>query len=185
MSKVKKLLKLFWIFFKIGSFTFGGGMAMLPLIQREVVDNQKWISEDEILDIFAIAQSTPGVLALNSSIFIGNKVMGFWGAVAAALAVTIPAFVSIILLLLVLTNLKNNVYVSKVFNGVKAASAALILLSAEKLGRGALKAKSDYIIGIVSFLIIIVLNINAAYAVIFGGVSGYLIYIFNRRKNNA
>jgi chromate transporter len=182
MEKVKKLFKIFWIFFKIGSFTFGGGMAMLPLIQKEVVD-QKWIDEEEILDIFAISQSVPGVIAINSSMFVGNRVMGFSGAIAASLGVILPAFVSIIVIVIALMKFKNNIYIEKVFSGIKAASAALILLSAISLGKSVLKSKSSYIIAAAAFLIIVILNISAAWAIILGGVSGYVIYVLGRRQN--
>lgn len=181
MDKIKKLLKIFWIFFKIGSFTFGGGYAMLPLIQDEVVNKEKWVEENEILDIFAISQSIPGVIAINSSIFIGNKVMGLSGAIMAALGVILPAFLSIILILLVLTGLKDNVYVGKIFSGIRAASAALILLSAIKLGKAALKTKSSYFIAAASFIIIIIFNINAAWAVLLSGFIGYITYLMSRR----
>jgi chromate transporter len=173
---------LFWVFFKIGSFTFGGGLAMLPLIQKEVVDNRKWVKEEEILDIFAVSQSMPGVIAVNTSIFIGKNTAGLGGAIAAALGVVLPAFFSIIIVLLLLSGLKDNVYVSKVFSGIKAASAALILLAAVKLGKSAIKGKSGYIIAIISFLMIVVFNISAAWAIVFGGVAGYASYFYNRRK---
>jgi chromate transporter len=183
MEKLKKLIKIFWIFFKIGSFTFGGGMAMLPLIQKEVVDNQKWINDEEILDIFAISQSVPGVIAINSSMFVGNRVMGFSGAIAASLGVILPAFFSIIIIVIALMKFKNNIYIEKVFSGIKAASAALILLSAISLGKSVLKSKSSYVIAAASFLIIVILNVSAAWAIILGGVSGYVIYVLGRRKN--
>lgn len=182
MKNLKKLLKIFWIFFKVGTFTFGGGLTMLPLIEKEVVDNQKWIEEEEILDVFAICQSVPGVIAINSAIFVGNKVKGVSGAIAAALGVILPAFIAIILILVALTGIRNNIYVEKVFRGIAAASTALIFLSAVKLGKGALKSKWQYIVAAVSFLIIIIFNINAAWAVVLGGAAGYIIYIFGRRR---
>lgn len=182
MKKLRIFCQLFWVFFKIGSFTFGGGLAMLPLIQKEVADNRKWVKEEEVLDIFAISQSVPGVIAVNTSIFIGKNVAGISGAIAATLGVVLPAFLSILLVLLLLTNLKDNIYVGKVFSGIRAASAALILLSAVKLGKSAIKGKTGYIVALISFLIIIVFNINAAWAVIFGGITGYAVYLFNWRS---
>ena len=95
-DKLKTLLSLFWSFFKIGAFTFGGGYAMISLIQREAVEVKKWITEDDILDIIAIAESTPGPIAINSSTFVGYKVMGFWGAFCATLGTVIPSFVVIL-----------------------------------------------------------------------------------------
>ncbi len=181
MDKLKKCLKLFWVFFKVGSFTFGGGLAMLPLIQREVVDKNKWIKEEEILDVFAISQSVPGVIAVNSSIFIGKSVSGISGSIAAVLGVVLPAFLSIIAALMVLKNLQGNIYVEKIFSGIRAASAALILLSAVKLGKSAVKGKTGYIIALISFTIIVVFNKSAALAVIIGSLAGYLVHFKKER----
>ena len=181
MKKFKSLLELFFIFFKIGSFTFGGGLAMLPLIQNEVVDKRKWVSEEEILDVFAVSQSVPGVIAINSAIFIGNRTFGIAGAVFAALGVILPAFISILLIITLLFSLRENIYVQRIFSGIKAASAALILLAAVKLGKSAIKGKSGYVIAAVSFCFIVVFNIHAAWSVVFGGVAGYLTYLYDKR----
>ncbi|HBF38970.1 MAG TPA: chromate transporter [Firmicutes bacterium] len=182
MNRLRSLIKLFWIFFKVGSFTFGGGLTMLPLIQEEVVEKQKWVSEEEIVDIFAISQSVPGVIAINSSIFIGNKVAKIPGTIAAALGVILPAFLSIILILIALLHFQNNVYVERVLSGIRAASAGLILLSAIKLGKNILKDKLNWIIAIAAFTAICVFNINAAWAVIGGGLVGYFAYLLKRAR---
>lgn len=181
MKDYKKLFKIFWVFLKVGSFTFGGGLTMLPLIQKEVVDNQKWVDEEEILDVFAISQSVPGVIAINSSIFVGYKVAGLAGSIVAAIGVILPAFLSIVVLVTLLTNFRDNLYVEKVFAGIRAASAALILLSAYKLGKSAVKTKKAAIIAVISFLIIVIFNINAAWAVVLGALSGYYTYALSRR----
>lgn len=180
---LKQLGNIFWIFFKIGAFTFGGGLAMLPLIQREVVDKRQWVSEAEILDIFAISQSVPGAIAVNSAIFIGKRISGSKGAVVATLGVVLPAFVSIILIITILIGLKGNIIVDKVFTGIRAASAALILLAALKLGKAAIKGKAGYIIALVSFGMIVVFDIHAMWAVIFGGAAGLLNYWKNREQS--
>jgi chromate transporter len=184
MKKLKLMWQLFLIFFKIGTFTFGGGLAMLPLIQKEVVDKRKWVKEEEILDIFAVAQSVPGVIAINSATFIGNKLAGIPGAIFAAFGVILPAFASILIVISILIGLKDNVYVGKVFSGIRAASAALILLSAIKLGKSAIKGKIGWVVAIVSFTAIVLLDIHAAWAVVFGGVSGFATHLYDRRKNN-
>jgi chromate transporter len=178
----KTVWQLFWVFFKVGSFTFGGGYAMMPLMQKEVNERRGWISETEIIDIFAISQSIPGVIAINSSIFIGNKVAGVPGAVMAALGMILPAFFSIILILLVLTGIQGNRYVEKVFAGIRAASAALILLAAVKIGKTVLKKRRHYLIAALCLLGIVLLNINAVWAVVLGGVVGYLSYRLKGRK---
>ena len=91
-EKIKRILQLFLVFFKIGAFTFGGGYAMIPLIQKEVVENKKWITDDDILEIIAIAESTPGPIAINSATFVGYRTCGFWGAFFSTLGVILPSF---------------------------------------------------------------------------------------------
>lgn len=185
LSKYHNLSQLFYVFIKVGTFTFGGGYAMLPLIQKEVVDHLHWVTEHEIVDIFAISQSVPGVISLNSAIFIGKKVAGIPGAIVAAAGVVLPAFLSILLILLLLMRYQNNIYIEKAFGGIRAASAALILLSAIKLGRSILKDKVGWFIAALSFTAIILLNINAAWAIVASGLMGYVIYRWHRRKNRA
>lgn len=182
MDQFLVVKKLFWVFLKVGSFTFGGGYAMLPLIQKEVVDQQKWISEAEILDVFAISQSVPGVIAINSALFIGNKVAGVPGAVAAALGMILPAFVSILLILVFLLSMKGNIYVDKVFGGIRAASAGLIFLAALKLGKGILKNKLGWLIAAASFAAIALFNVNAVWSVVGGGLAGYFSYLALRGR---
>ncbi|MBP5290727.1 MAG: chromate transporter, partial [Paludibacteraceae bacterium] len=87
-----KLLQLFWTFFKIGAFTLGGGYAMIPLVQREVVDNRRWLGEEEFLDLIALAQSAPGIIAVNTAVFVGYKVGGWRGLVLSVLGATLPSF---------------------------------------------------------------------------------------------
>ena len=160
-------------------------MAMLPLIQKEVVDRRKWISEEEIVDVFAISQSMPGVIAINASIYVGTRVAGFAGAVSAAFGVILPAFVSIILVVTLLSFLQGNPVVDKVFAGIRAASAALILQAAIKLGKKAVKSKLDIAIAAISFIIIVFFSVSAVYAILFGAVVGLVAYAYGRSKKNA
>lgn len=156
---------------------------MLPLIQKEVVDKRHWVTEAEILDIFAISQSVPGVIAVNSAIFIGKRVSGLKGAILATLGVVLPAFVSIILIITILIGLRGSRIIEKVFTGIRAASAALILLAALKLGKTAIKGKIGFIIALVSFGMIVIFNIHAMWAVIFGGLAGLLTYWRNKEQS--
>ncbi|TCL57458.1 chromate transporter [Hydrogenispora ethanolica] len=176
-----ELWNLLWVFFKVGCFTFGGGLAMLPLIQKEVVDKRGWISESEILDVFAISQSIPGVIAINSGIFIGKKRAGIPGAIAAACGVILPAFLSILLVIAVLYRVKEEPVVAKIFTGIRAASAGLILLAAFKLGKSAIKNRAGLWIALISFAGIAIFNVYAMWAVVFGGAAGYFIHVYQRR----
>lgn len=173
---------LFVTFLKIGTFTFGGGLAMLPMIQKAVIEEKGWMTEEEVTDCFAISQSLPGVLAINAAIYIGNKKKALAGAVAATLGVALPAFVSIIIILLFLGKVENNTYVKGAFEGVKAATVALILVSTYKMGKQILKGKIEYFIAAVSFIIIVIAGISAVWAIVFGGLTGLFSYWRRRRK---
>lgn len=179
---MKLIFELFLTFLKIGAFTIGGGLAMLPLIRKTAVEEKGWMTEDEITDCLAIAQSLPGVLAINSAIYIGNKTKGLTGSIAAALGVILPSFVTIIAILLFLGKIEENRYVLGAFEGIKAASAALILVAAWKMGRQILKSKLSYLIAVISFCFIVLTGISAIWAIVFGGVTGLAADVFRRRK---
>ena len=129
MSKAKKILKLFIAFLKIGGFTFGGGYAMIPLIQKETVEKQGWITDDDILEILAIAESTPGPIAINSATFIGYKVAGVLGSAAATFGVILPSFVVISIIARVLTEFQHIKAVQYAFWGIRAGVIGLIIKS--------------------------------------------------------
>ncbi|CDF57306.1 chromate transporter [Thermobrachium celere] len=129
------LFELFMSFAKIGAFTLGGGYAMVPLIQEEVVEKKKWIDREEFLDILAVSQSTPGALAINMSVYIGYRLRGVLGSIFAALGCVLPSFLSIIFIAAFLTNFLDYKYVKKFFQGAGPAVAALILYSAAKIGK--------------------------------------------------
>lgn len=123
---MKTLLQLFWTFFKIGAFTFGSGYAMIPMIEKEVVDRRKWFERDEFYDQFALASSAPGPFALNTAVFVGYKLNGWWGSFAAVLGAIIPSFVIILLIAVCLTGFRGNAYVEAAFKGIRPAVIALI-----------------------------------------------------------
>ncbi|MDO4789423.1 MAG: chromate transporter [Porphyromonas sp.] len=120
------LWQLFRTFFIIGGFTFGGGHAMLPIIQEEIVNKKKWLTDKEFIDLFAVAQSLPGVFAVNMSIFIGYKLRGPIGAVACALGATLPSFLIILILALFFSQIRENEYVERVFKGLRPIVVAMI-----------------------------------------------------------
>ena len=128
-EKLKRMLALFLTFLKIGGFTFGGGYAMIPLIQKEVVDNKKWVTDDDILEIIAIAESTPGPIAINSATFIGFKTCGFWGSFCATVGVVLPSFVIIMIIAFLLSGFAEITAVKYAFFGIRAGVLALLLKS--------------------------------------------------------
>ncbi|MDR1933467.1 MAG: chromate transporter [Spirochaetales bacterium] len=174
--KARDLLTMFVSFFKIGAFTIGGGYAMLPLIEREFVDVRGWVTQEEIVDVFAVAQSLPGVIAINTSICIGYKIGGIRGSLMAAAGMIIPSFVSILLIAVFLVNMQNNQWIQKAFSGVRAGVTAMILLAAIKLGKSVLRNPPAWVLGALSFLALVVFDINAILVILASALSGFVIY---------
>lgn len=143
---LKRTLNLFLTFFKIGAFTFGGGYAMVGLIHKEMVEKKKWISDEEMLDIIAIAESTPGVIALNTATYVGAKVAGVLGAFFASIAVMLPSVIIITAISFAIEEFGNNKYVKWAFLGIRSAVAALILNAAIKLSKHNEKKLVCYIV---------------------------------------
>ena len=136
---MKKYLELFLTFAKVGVCTFGGGYAMLPILQRELVEKKGWATEDQLADYYAVGQCTPGVIAVNTATFVGASQGGVWGGIIATLGVVFPSMVIIILVAAFLRNFMENQWVVHAFNGVRAGVVALILSSVIKLVKGAMK----------------------------------------------
>ena len=136
---MKILWELFSTFFKMGAFTFGGGYAMLSLIQKEVVDNKKWATDEEVLDYYAVAQCTPGVIAVNTATFVGYKQKGILGAVAATFGVVLPSLLIITVIASVLQNFMEYKIVQHIFGGIRVAVAVLIVNAVITMGKKAIK----------------------------------------------
>ena len=135
VERAKRIMPLFLTFLKIGAFTFGGGYAMIPLIQREVSEKKKWISGQDILDVVSIAESTPGPIAVNAATFVGLKVAGFWGAFFATLGVVLPSFIVVSVLSFVLDRVQDLKVVKWAFEGVRVGVLALIMRAAISMFR--------------------------------------------------
>lgn len=172
----RKLIDLFMTFLKIGTFTLGGGLAMLPLIQKEFTEKKDWFSEEEIVDVLAICQSLPGIIAINSSIFIGYRMAGIAGAIVSIIAMSIPAFMSIIIVLYFLIFIRGNIYIDKAFVGVRAGVTALILMSAVSLSKSSIKDIFGIIIAASSFVAIAFLDISPIYVILSGAIIGIIYY---------
>ena len=129
---MKELFDLFWTFCKIGALTFGGGYAMLPIIQREIVENKKWSTEKEILDYYAVGQCTPGVIAVNTATFIGYKLRGITGGIIATIGVVFPSLIIILTIASFLQNFADMAIVQSAFAGIRVAVVALIITTVIK-----------------------------------------------------
>jgi len=181
-NKVKKLLSLFVTFFKIGAFTFGGGYAMIPLIQKEVAENKKWITDKEILDVVAIAESTPGPIAINSATFVGYKVCGFWGAFFSTLGVVVPSFVIILLISFVLREFAEYRAVKYAFMGIRAGVLALVLKALISMYKQCPKNLVSYVLAGLAFLIVTIFDINVLFVIIGCGVAGLITSLVAKRR---
>ena len=133
---MRELGSIFWSFLKIGAFTFGGGYAMIPIIQHEVINRRKWLSEREFSDLLTLAQSAPGPISLNTAVFVGYKQRNYLGALAAILGVVVPSFVIILLVAMFFANIRNNHWVDAAFRGMRPAVVALIVAPIVGLARG-------------------------------------------------
>ena len=178
MERLKKLLSLYWSFFKIGAMTFGGGYAMLPMLEREIVENKKWATQEEILNYFAVGQCTPGVIAVNTATFVGYNEEGVLGGIFATLGVVSPSIVIITVIAMVLSQISHITWVQHAFGGIRVAVAALILASVIKLFKSSVKNAVGLILCIIAFVLVAVLGASPLYivigAAIVGIVMGYL-----------
>ncbi|NLP14536.1 MAG: chromate transporter [Clostridium sp.] len=183
MKKVrfKELFEIFTTFFKIGAFTLGGGYAMLPLIENEVVEKKKWATQEEIIDIFAIVQSVPGVIAVNTSIFVGYKRAKLKGGMIAALGVVLPSFLIILAIYQLLFSLSDNIYVIKAFAGVRAGVTALILVTAIRLVKNTIKDVISGIIAVIAFVLILFFD-NDIFIILAGVILGIIRHLVSNLK---
>ena len=180
-GKMNTLLKLFTTFFKIGAFTFGGGYAMIPLIQREAVEKNNWVSDDDILEIIAIAESTPGPIAINSATFIGYKVAGNFGAAMATLGVALPSFLIISVISYILKEFQDNKTVAYAFFGIRAGVVALILKAIVTMFKKTEKNTVGVIIMLLAFILSAFTDVSVLFVIILCGVSGILTSFLRER----
>ena len=165
---------LFSDFFKIGAFTLGGGYAMIPIIQSEVVDRRHWLKQEEFLDIIAIAQSCPGVFAINMSVFIGYKLRKLPGALCAAFGTALPSFAIILLIAMFFSRFQDNPVVESIFKGIRPAVVALIAAPTFTLAKSAKITLSNCWIPIGSALAIYLMGVNPVFIILAAGFGGYL-----------
>ena len=166
--------KSFATFFKIGLFTLGGGYAMIPLIETEVVEKHRWVSKEEFLDLIAIAQSCPGVFAINISTFIGYKLRRTTGAISCALGTALPSFLIILAIAIVFHQFKENPVVAAMFRGIRPAVVALIAVPTFKMARQAKLNRFTIWIPIVSALLIWLLGVSPIYIILVAAIGGYI-----------
>ena len=182
MSKFEKALKLFTTFLKIGAFTFGGGYAMIPLIQHEVAEKNKWITDEDILEIVAIAESTPGPIAINSATFFGYRVCGVLGSLVSTLGVVLPSFIIILTISFVLAAFQEFRAVQYAFMGIRAGVLALVLKALISMFKKCPKGWVSYTVIAFAALIGILTNINVFLIIIASALFGLVTYSVLRRR---
>ncbi len=181
MSTGKQYWELFLVFFKIGAFTFGGGYAMIPLIRREVVEKKVWLSDDEFMDMLAIAQSMPGPISLNTALFVGNKRLGFKGSLFSGAGIILPSFIVILLIAMVFTQFKENTIVERIFRGIRPAVVALIAAPLLGLGKSAGVNLKNLWIPLSVALSVWLLKISPVYVILVAVLLGTSHYLFVKK----
>lgn len=169
---MRKLLHLFLMFFKIGLFTFGGGYAMLPLLQAEIVKKRRWATDEELLDLYSIGQCTPGIISVNVATFMGYRQAGIAGACAATLGMVMPSLIIITLLAAVLDRYMHNRYVSYAFAGIRICVVALILGIIYDLWKKGITDYKGAGIFAGALLLLLGFNLSAVWIVILAGIAG-------------
>lgn len=175
-----KSLELFRSFLKIGVFTFGGGYAMVPLIEREVVDRREWIERADFLDLLTLAQTSPGPLALNTSVFVGYKVDGYRGAFWAVMGVVVPSFVIILAIAMFFVSFRTNPVVEAVFKGMRPAVVALILAPVFGLSRGL--GVRRIALAVVALAATWYFGFSPVYLILVGALGGLALTYYNLKK---
>lgn len=176
------MITLFVTFFKIGLFTFGGGYAMIPLIHFYAVDKYHWITEQEFIDIIAIAESTPGPIAINSATYVGYKVLGVKGSAAATVGVVLPSLIIITIISAFLMKYKSNVWVEYAFKGIRVGVAVLILNAAVRIYKKVEKDVMAWILFLFGLLAAYFEWIPVVFIILIGGVIGIIYYVFVRKE---
>ena len=192
--KIRSLLQLFISFFKIGLFTFGGGYAMIPLIQKEASEKRKWIKEGEILDILAISESTPGPIAVNSATFIGYRVSGVLGAIVATFGLVLPSFCIILLISIFYESFRHIAFIDAMFKGIKVGVILILVNAIIKLS----KLLKKELFPIILFLVALIVSITLSFfnittipsisiiLIIFGLLMGLLVtFVISKKGKNS
>lgn len=179
------LWELFTAFVRIGVLTFGGGVAMLPMLEKECIEKHQWATEDEMMDYFAVGQCTPGVIAVNTATFIGYKTRGNVGGIVATLGVVFPSFAIIVAMASVLKMFQDNVYVMKAFSGIRVAVCALMLSAVLRLAKKAVTNIPTAVVAVVSFALQVFLGVSPVYIVIGGIAIGLAVFACGKGKGEA
>lgn len=174
-KQLTMLAQLFWVFFRIGPSTFGGGYAMMPSIEREVVDKKQWMEEKDLVDMVSLAGTAPGGVGVNAAAFVGFRKAGVSGAIAAVVGVTLPTFLIVIILSLFYLFFQDNPKVEAALKGVHSAVTALILLAAYRMAQTSVFDATTTSISIIALLVLLFGNISPLYVIVTGLLAGIIL----------
>jgi len=174
-NQLPMLLQLFWVFLRIGPATFGGGYAMIPLIEREVMTRRQWVKEEDMSDLLAVAGSAPGGVGVNAAALIGYRKAGIGGAVAAIAGMTMPAFMLVLLVSLLYTQYAEYQKVAAAMQGVKGAVIALIGIAAYRMVKSSVFDMATIAISVVALVVLLITNIHPLFAIVAGLASGLIL----------
>ena len=172
---MKELLEIYWTFFKISSVTFGGGMAMLPILQREIAKNKNWVTDEEIIDYYALSQGLPGIIAVNVPAMVGHNRRGIPGSIAASLGIISPSILIITLLAKFITDFRDIEIVRHAFAGITLGATALIFSAIINLWKKSIVDKFCLGIFILTFLIMIIFDLSPVLLIIASAIAGIII----------
>ena len=179
---IKKLFELFTIVLKLGAFTFGGGYAMFPLMEREYVENRGWFETQEMLDMLAVAQSLPGMISINASILVGYRLFGVVGSLIAVLGLALPSLIALSILSFFYVKFRENVYVNAALKGIRVAVVALLVQAVIKLGKPGVKGVFGWIMACAAFAVALIFSIHPILIILSGLLIGIVYTKINIKK---
>ena len=181
-NKLKQFLELYFAFVKIGAFTFGGGLAMMPIMQRELIEKRGWVSEEELIDYFAIGQSTPGIIAVNVATFVGYKKLGWLGGIIGTLGVVTPSWVIIMLLAGAISSVDKYPLAQRAVRGINVAVAALLTSVIVKFTKKTIKNFWNALFMLLAFALIYFFKVQSVWIILSSLIIGCLLTLYKQKK---
>lgn len=182
IDKIKNLFNLYFSFAKIGTFTIGGGLAMMPMMQSELIEKRKWITDEELIDYYAVGQSTPGIVAVNVATFVGYKQMGIIGGIFATLGMVTPSLVIIMVLAGIINSINDFPIIQKALKGINVAVAALLTSTIINFMKKTIKKFTNAIFMMISFLLVFVFKLPSFWIILFALLIGVVLTYKEKKK---
>ena len=182
IDKIKNLFNLYFSFAKIGTFTIGGGLAMIPMMQSELIEKRKWITDEELIDYYAVGQSTPGIVAVNVATFVGYKQMGIVGGIFATLGMVTPSLVIIMILASLINSINDFPIIQKALKGINVAVAALLTSTIINFMKKTIKKFTNAIFMMISFLLVFVFKLPSFWIILFALLIGVVLTYKEKKK---